>query len=135
MGYLGSWAIDDALTLTVQTLGPGPVDADSAPVYRIYKANTTVPILTGSFSLLDGANTDGFYSAQIVLSAANGFVSGAQYSVLKRAVIGGISGVEPETFQIRAPVRDSPVRRHLSHLWWVFQDHIASLIPVRGRRP
>lgn len=105
MSYLGSWAIDDVLTIPLQTQGAtGPVDADSAPSYRIYEDATATPVATGSFSLLDASNTDGFYVAQVTLSAANGYEASKQYTVRKAATVSGIVGVEVDTFQIRAKV-------------------------------
>lgn len=105
--YLGSWKIDDLVTLTVQTHTPSTgadVDADGNPTYRIYEDETGTPILTGSFAKLDDANTLGFYSEQITLSAANGFEKGKSYNIRKSATVAGVAGSEVDFLQIEAEV-------------------------------
>jgi len=107
MGYLGSWKIDDQLTFAANTFTPSTgaeTDADAAPTYRVYEDETATPILTGSMALLDDANTVGFYSEQITLSAANGFEKGKAYTIRVRGVVGGVAGAEVHTFQIEAEV-------------------------------
>jgi len=84
MSYLGSWKIDDLLTFAIVTTRVdtgAATDADSAPAYRVYEDETATPILTGTMALLDSANTAGFYSEQITLSAANGFEKGKSYNI------------------------------------------------------
>lgn len=105
--HLGSWAIDDVLTFTAQTFSPTtnePADADGAPTYRVYEDETTAPILTGTMAALDAANTDGFYSEQITLSAANGLESGKSYTIRIFATVGGVDGALIHTFQVGAKV-------------------------------
>jgi len=105
--YLGSWKIDDTLTFTCNTHTPATsaaVDADAVPGYRIYEDETTTPILTGSMAKLDDANTTGFYSEQITLSAANGLEKGKSYNIRITGVVDGVTGVKIDTFQIEAEV-------------------------------
>lgn len=104
--YIGSWDIDDAVTFAVNTHSTSGAesDADSAPTYRIYEDETGTPLLTGTMALLDDANTVGFYSEQITLSAANGFERGKSYTVRIRAVVGGTAGTTERTFQVAAKV-------------------------------
>lgn len=105
--HLGSYAIDDLLTFTCNTHTPSTgaaVDADAVPGYRVYEDETGTPLLTGSMALLDDANTVGFYSEQITLSAANGFEEGKCYTVRITGVVGGVTGVTERTFQIGAKV-------------------------------
>lgn len=105
--HLGSWDIDDLLTFPAQTFSPTtnePADADGAPAYRVYEDETATPILTGTMATLDAANTDGFYSEQITLSAANGLESGKSYTIRIFATVGGVDGVLIHTFQIGAKV-------------------------------
>jgi hypothetical protein len=93
--YLGLREIDDTLTFSVNTHTPSTgaaVDADSAPTYRIYEDETGAAILTGTMSLLDDANTTGFYSEQITLSAANGLEVGKSYNIRVSATVGGVAG-------------------------------------------
>lgn len=102
MGFLGDrWAIGDTLYFEAQTQGSsGPVDADSAPTYRVYEQGVTAPLLTGSMSLLDSTNTDGFYSANIALTAANGFERGKSYYIRKYGVVSTQPGAKVDTFRI-----------------------------------
>ena len=79
MSYLGSYALDDVCTFYANTHTPSTgaaVDADTPPAYRVYEEVTGTPIVTGTMALLDAANTAGFYSGQVTLSAANGFEVG-----------------------------------------------------------
>ncbi len=108
MSYLGSYAVDDLLTFYVNTHSPstgGAVDADAAPSYRVYEDETGTPLLTGTMAKLDDANTVGFYSEQITLSAANGFELGKSYAVRVLATVGGVDGITLQTFQMQAKVK------------------------------
>jgi hypothetical protein len=105
--YLGSWAIDALLTFTVNThrFDTGvATDADSAPAYRVYEDETGTAILSGTMAKLDDANTTGFYSEQITLSAANGFERGKCYSVYLSATVNSVVGTSAYSFQILAGV-------------------------------
>lgn len=104
--YLGSWKIDDLLTFTVNTHTTAGVatDADSAPSYRVYEDETATPLLTGTMATLDAANTDGHYSEQITLSAANGFEKGKCYAIRIQATVSGVTGATVRNFQIEAEV-------------------------------
>lgn len=105
--YLGSWKVDDLVTFTVITTRVdtgNATDADSVPTYRVYEDETSTPILTGSMALLDSANTAGFYSEQITLSAANGFEKGKSYNIYIQATVNSIVGATTRNFQIEAEV-------------------------------
>jgi hypothetical protein len=107
MAYLGSWKIDDLLTFPANThrFDTGnATDADSVATYRIYEDETSTPILTGSMALLDSANTAGFYSEQITLSAANGFEKGKSYTIYISATVNSVTGTMSHTFQMEAEV-------------------------------
>lgn len=106
-GYYGSWKIDDNLTFTANTHDPSTAaatDADSVPAYRIYEDETGSAILNGSMALLDDANTTGFYSEQIALSAANGFEKGKSYTIYISAAVSSTTGTISHNFQIEAEV-------------------------------
>lgn len=109
MPYLGSYAINDYLTFAVNTHNNKSQarDADSVPTYRIYENETTVPILTGNMALLDGANTVGFYSEQIQLTAASGFELDKVYTIYITATVQGTQGTISHTFQIPTPSSSS----------------------------
>jgi hypothetical protein len=55
-------------------------------------------------ALLDSANTVGFYSEQIALTAANGFEKGKSYNIYISATVGGVTGTISHNFQIEAEV-------------------------------
>lgn len=80
------------------------MDADAVPGYRVYEDETGTPLLTGSMALLDDANTLGFYSEQITLSAANGFELGKSYCIRTTIVVSGVTGVDLQTFQMGSKV-------------------------------
>lgn len=106
-GYLGSFIIDDPCTFYANSHTPSTgaaVDADAVPGYRIYEDETGTPLLTGSMAVLDDANTVGFYSEQITLSAANGFEAGKSYCLRITLVVGGVTGIQLQTLQIGARV-------------------------------
>lgn len=103
MSYIGAWDIDDYLTFECNTHDPetgASADADSAPAYRIYEDETAGAILTGTLAVLDDANTTGFYSERIQLTAANGFELGKSYRIYIEATVGGITASKTDTFQI-----------------------------------
>jgi hypothetical protein len=105
--YLGSWKIDDLLTFYANTTRfdtGAATDADSVPTYRVYEDETGTPLLTGSMALIDSANTAGFYSEQITLSAANGFEKGKCYSIYITATVNSVAGATHKTFQMEAEV-------------------------------
>lgn len=107
MAFRGSYAIDDTLTWYVNSHTPSTgaaVDADAVPGYRVYEDETGTPLLTGSMALLDDANTLGFYSEQITLSAANGFELGKSYCIRTTIVVSGVTGVDLQTFQMGSKV-------------------------------
>jgi hypothetical protein len=107
MAYLGSWKIDDNLTFCGNTHDPDTgvaTDADSVPTYRVYEDETGTAILNGSMAKLDDANTVGFYSEQIALSAANGFEKGKCYTIYISATVDSDTGTMHHTLQIEAEV-------------------------------
>ena len=96
--------VDDAYTFyAVSTRFDTGVatDADAVLPYRVYEEETTTPILTGNMALLDSANTAGFYSEQITLSAANGFEVGKCYCVHIGGTVNSIAGAATREFVVR----------------------------------
>lgn len=107
MSYLGSWKIDDALTFAANSHDPSDgsaSDADTVPTYRVYEDETGTAILNGSTAKLDDANTTGFYSEQLTLSAANGFEKGKCYTIYVSATVGSVVVTTNHTFQVEAEV-------------------------------
>lgn len=114
--YLGSWNIDNYLTIPLNTHNPATgaeAAATGSPSYRIYEDETATPILTGTLTALDSGNTTGFYSERIQLTAANGFEEGKSYTIRITATIAGISRTAVSTFQIRAAVSAAGVTVNL----------------------
>jgi len=108
--HLGQFVIDQVIVFAVNTHDPDPagngdaIDADSAPTYRVYEQETGTPILTGSMAKLDDANTLGFYSKALTLSAANGLEVDKCYTIRVLAVVGTVEQVKLFTFNIVADV-------------------------------
>lgn len=105
MAYLGRWEIDDVLIFPANThtaATGAATDADAVPDYRVYENETGTAILTGSMAKLDDANTVGFYSEQITLSAANGFEVGKCYTIYIAATVASVVGTMSYTFQVEA---------------------------------
>lgn len=99
----GPWYIDDLLTFTVTThrFDTGALtDADAVPAYRVYEDETGAAILTGNMAKLDDANTTGFYSEQLTLSAANGFEAGKSYAVYVTAAVNSVTGGQSGGFKM-----------------------------------
>jgi hypothetical protein len=95
MGCQTDVELGSNLTFTICTHDPDTgalTDADSNPTYRVYEDETATPILTGSMSLLDAANTDGFYSETIAVTAANGFEANRSYNIYIQATVDGDTG-------------------------------------------
>ncbi len=110
--YLGSWTIDDYVTFPCNTHDPSTgaaADADSVPTYRVYEDETGTPILTGSMALLDAANTVGFYSERIQLTAGNGLEKGKSYTIYVSATVNSVVGTMSHCLQIEAEVDASVV--------------------------
>lgn len=126
--YLGSWKIDDLLTFCVQTQSFSTgvaTDADSAPSYRVYEDETGTPLLTGTMATLDAGNTDGFYSEQITLSAANGFEKGKCYHIRIAATVDGVAGAVVRNFQMEAEVDANRVN-------WANVDNPTTTVGLSG---
>lgn len=103
---MGSWHLNvgDYLTFPANTHDPTSdteaADADSVPSYRIYEDETQAAILTGTMAKLDDANTVGFYSERIQLTAASGFEAGKCYTIYISATVNSITGTMHHTVQI-----------------------------------
>jgi len=100
---LGHWELEQTLTFTATTHNPSTLlaqDADDPPTYRVYEDENETPLLTGSMALFDAANTDGIYTEQIVLSAANGFEVGKTYFIVKTATVDSFTGNAVDVLQV-----------------------------------
>jgi len=105
--YLGSWKINDYLTIPCNTHTPSTgaaTDADAVPTYRIYEDDTGTAIDNGNTAKLDDANTTGFYAIRLQLLSATGYEKGKTYTIYISATVGGIIGTMSHSFQIEAEV-------------------------------
>lgn len=103
--FLGEWYLDDYLTFTActhSTSDGSGIDADSVPSYRVYEDETATAILTGNMAKLDDANTVGFYSEKIQLTAANGFEYDKTYNIYIEGVVSSVTGTVCYTFKIKS---------------------------------
>lgn len=74
-------------TVTTRNASGAAVDADSSPTYRVYEDQTQTAIVTGTMSKLDDANTTGFYSETISVTAAAGFEAYKTYTIYIEATV------------------------------------------------
>ena len=103
--FVGTFKLNDVITIPCVTASPSTGAAkvaDSSPTYRIYKANSTIPVQTGSMAALDNINTTGLYGANVQLSLVKGFIKGKSYVVYVEAVVETIKGTTVYTFQINS---------------------------------
>lgn len=107
MGCQSSVFLGDNLVFSVPTHDPDTAaltDADTDPIYRIYSGIVAPPILTGTLTRLDIANTTAFYVAQIACTTANGFVSGGSYTIYIEATVDGVPGGITYGFTVETPI-------------------------------
>lgn len=71
-------------------------DADAAPSYRIYHRENGTAITNGTMALLDSANTAGFYSEAVVLTAYDP----GEYVVFVAATVNSVAGATCGAFSI-----------------------------------
>lgn len=105
MGCQNDVLIGRNLTFSICTHDPTTgilTDADAPPPYRVYEDETAVPILTGTMSKLDDANTTGFYTEQIACTTANGFEAQKSYSIYIEAAVGGDTGGISYCFRVKS---------------------------------
>jgi len=108
--YLGSWAIDDALTImtTTHRFSSGAAYAATGDVdLWIYEDGTAAQIQDLVMAGFDSVT--GLYSEQVTLSAANGFEAGKSYNVLIQATVDGVSAIQTHSFQILASVNTEEI--------------------------
>ena len=106
MGCQSSVFLSQSLVFSVCTHDPDDgvlTDADSAPIYRVYEGETPTPILTGTMTKLDDANTTGFYTELIACTTANGFEVNKSYSVYIEATVDSDTGGISYSFGVITP--------------------------------
>jgi hypothetical protein len=115
---------------TVDPLTQTGLDADSAPTFRIYEDTTGTPIATGTMTLTDSSNTDGFYAGSDVLATADGYEVGKTYCILTNAVVGGNTYTYRQVFIISAET--STIQTQTDKLFNVSFVQPANLLQVNG---
>ncbi len=103
MPYIGLWPLSSTLTVYLQTIAPdtaSALDADTLPTYRVYNNLVSSPLTSGTFSLIDATNTDGFYAAQFVLSFTHGFSASGTYCIRKQATVSLVTAATLDIFRI-----------------------------------
>ena len=95
---LGIYAVDETIYFRVNTVDTqgSATDATAGPFYRIYKYGGTSPVTTGTMTLIDAANTGGFYEANIDTS---GYDTG-QYFIYVYATVDGENPATTIGFQL-----------------------------------
>lgn len=96
-----------SLTFTITTHDPDTgilTDADAPPTYRVYEDEGLPPLLAGAMAFLDPANTVGFYSEQIAVTAAAGFEANRSYNIYVEATVDGEQGGMNFAFEVLAVI-------------------------------
>lgn len=99
----GMKAVDHTLTFDTTTYSPTtgePLDADSDPTYRVYKDGAFLTGQTGTMTLTDSSNTDGYYTATLTLSDANGYTVDSEYTIRITATVGAVDGATEHGFTV-----------------------------------
>jgi hypothetical protein len=99
------------LTFTVTTHDPATAavtDAAAVPEYFVYEDETGASILNGTMTILDNANTTGFYSELIACTAANGFEAGRSYNIYIEATVNGVAGAISYGFRVADASEPAP---------------------------
>jgi hypothetical protein len=101
--YLGSWAIDDYLTIMATTHSPttGAAAAASAITLRIYEDDTADEIVEAA-SMTAFDSITGLYKTKLQLTAAAGFEAGKCYTALIVATVSDVTAITTHLFQIQA---------------------------------
>lgn len=104
LGEVKECEIDSACTFYVTTHNNtgSNKDADSVPSYRIYEEETGTALTTGTMTLLDAANTNGFYSESFTPATAAGYEASKQYGLYICATVDSITGCTAKELYIVA---------------------------------
>jgi hypothetical protein len=119
MGCPAQVELGQTLVFSVCTHDPDTgvlTDAAAVPPYRVYEAETAVPILTGDMAKLDDVNTTGFYTEAIACTTANGFEDKKSYTVYIEATVDGETGGIAYGFNVFSldSIADALLKRDMS---------------------
>lgn len=130
MGCQSEVTIGKNLTFSIVTHAVTGIitDADALPVYRVYEDMTVAPILTGTMAIHDAVNTTGYYQAQLICTAANGFEDEKSYNIYVEATVVGDTGGTRFGFRAKAAC-PCPTGIGATEITYVLTD-IASGLPI-----
>ena len=100
MSCPGQGVLGHTLTFTVRSFNAsgGSFDADSPPTFSIYEDSVDTPVVTGTMSKLDDADTVGLYSKTITLNGENGFTVFKTYTIDITAVVSSVAASKTYSF-------------------------------------
>ena len=101
--YLGSWAVDDYITITATThrASSGAAYAATAITLRVYEDDTATEIVEDA-AMTAFDSVTGLYASKIQLTAAAGFEAGKCYTALIQATVDSVTAITTHSFQIGA---------------------------------
>ncbi len=109
--YLGSWKLNDYVTVTVTThqFSTGAAYAATGDVLLdIYEDATTTELIDDTvLAQFDGRTA--LYQARVQLTAAAGFEKGKHYTCVIAATVDGVAALTTHTFQIEAAANATAV--------------------------
>ncbi len=104
MGCPTQGILGKTLVFTVQsrddTGAAVDLDANAFPTYKVYEDETGGEMDSGTMAKLDDTDTDGFYSEELDISAANDYDAYKHYTIRIEATVDGIALVCVYTFMV-----------------------------------
>lgn len=103
--YLGTWNIDEYVTITATThqfSSGSATDVTGTITMRIYEDDNDVQLETLSMAKFD--SNDGLYEQKTQLTAAKGYQAGKHYTVIIKATVDGVTAITTKNFQILGAV-------------------------------
>jgi len=104
MGCPTQGILGKTLVFTVQardaTGAAVDLDADAKPTYKVYEDETGDEMDSGTMAKLDDTDTDGFYSEELTITAANGYDAYKHYTIRIEGTVDGIDLICVYTFMV-----------------------------------
>lgn len=100
--FIGFIALGSTITAAILTRNASnvPTDATGSVSYRIYGPAGLMSGGTGTLTLLDSSNTNGFYSFSFAPTGGAGYAAGVIYTVHISYVVTGVTYGQTLTFQV-----------------------------------
>lgn len=105
MGCSTKVLLEDDLTFGICCHDPTTgvlTDADSAPLFRVYEDEDSVPIGGGHMAKLDDSGTTGFYVGSLSCTQRNGYQVARSYTIYIEATVNGSTGGICYGFTVKA---------------------------------